>query len=598
MIVTNQRNHWKLGDPKKMGVPNFTSINPTSVHSMSVYYDDDFPQDEHLITPVVELGGKPQCSFYAAFDGVFTNPYLGASFSVSVIDPVEKDTTEIWDASTWSDANGHERPKWVFIQCDLEKYANQSLKFCFSYVGMGGDDVVMDDFKVTNEGGAQASILEGECVHFEPTLPANAKSYLWTLPGSVEGTSTDRTPEIRYMTKGSYDVTLEIIDQDGNKHTKTIEDFVIVDGVAPIAAIGFPTDAHLSPYVGMFVPTNQELTFSDNSTHVPTAWKWTLPGATIANPDSATTTAVYTQEGIYDIALQVANEQGADQELQQEFIQAGGSQYIWNIGLDEGDKLGHIGLSFYGNYGGTNWLDMKAFAEIFVSKYEVSVDSVDIFFDKTTTVTPDAEIVVSIYDSKDGMPNKALASDVLLAKDLVYDADYWLPTGFAFDSPVVVKDTFFVVISGIPNNTDEKTNESDDIAMGTVGRKEGEKNTCYHLLEEWDDNNKPTGKCQWFANTDNPASFAITPRLTFSNSTAIINPEIEQINEVWAYTYGNTIYWAPTTDVRNITLHDMTGGVVWSALYASHINTSSLKTGVYILSAQVNGKQMSQKIVL
>ena len=50
-------------------------------------------------------------------------------------------------------------------------------------------------------------------------------------------------------------------------------------------------------------------------------------------------------------------------------------------------------------------------------------------------------------------------------------------------------------------------------------REKGQKTTTWHLLEEWDKDNKPTGKYDWFKNTDSPVSLAVTAHLKYDDNT-------------------------------------------------------------------------------
>ena len=201
-------------------------------------------------------------------------------------------------------------------------------------------------------------------------------------------------------------------------------------------------------------------------------------------------------------------------------IQAGGSQDIWNIGLDEYSKLGTVSLGWYGYYGGSNWMGMTKFAEAFNKPLApATIDSVSIYFDKITTVTPDTLITVSVcLADANGKPGAELASASIKASNLAYDKDNIVATKLALGQPAKVNAPFFIVISGIPHNATDSG--SDDISILSILRKEGEKTTTWHLLEEWDKDNKPTGKADWYKNTDSPVSLAVTAHLKYDEQTS------------------------------------------------------------------------------
>jgi len=63
----------------------------------------------------------------------------------------------------------------------------------------------------------------------------DATTYLWTLPGSDVGSSTDKNPTVMYSTAGTYDVTLECSNTNGtNKKSGTI---IVTDGRGAINII-------------------------------------------------------------------------------------------------------------------------------------------------------------------------------------------------------------------------------------------------------------------------------------------------------------------------------------------------------------------------
>ena len=172
----------------------------------------------------------------------------------------------------------------------------------------------------------------------------------------------------------------------------------------------------------------------------------------------------------------------------------------------------------YGNYGGTNWLDMEAFAECFEAPVvPATISSVNVYFASVFTVTPNAEITVTLNKAdENGMPGDVLASTSLLASQLVDASEtYNDPTVFTFEQPVKVSGKFFITIGGFPNGYDS-TGE-DNIAMYSLLRAPGDRSTTYHLLMETDDYYEPTGEMKWYKQEDEACSFAIAPKLKFDN---------------------------------------------------------------------------------
>ena len=208
-------------------------------------------------------------------------------------------------------------------------------------------------------------------------------------------------------------------------------------------------------------------------------------------------------------------------------IQVGGTQYVWNIELDEYDMFNEIALGFYGFYGGSNWLGMEKFAERYdAPAAPVEIDKVQVYFYNTSTVTPGADITVQLCaEGSDGNPGEVLAETSVKADNLAYDPNTVVATDFNFASPVTVDKPFFVVIGPFPHNS--AGSSSDNISIMAVRRNEGGKTTTWHLLEDEDPvTYAPLGTYTWYKNVDDAASFCITPQLTYKSSSGIESAEM------------------------------------------------------------------------
>ena len=110
----------------------------------------------------------------------------------------------------------------------------------------------------------------------------NPTTWSWTFEGGTPATSNEQNPVVTYDKAGSYAVTLTV-SNGSTTATTTREAYVNVSGEAPVANIGLPDGAYLSPWVMMFVPTNVPLTFKDASTGNPTQWSWTFQGTDVTS---------------------------------------------------------------------------------------------------------------------------------------------------------------------------------------------------------------------------------------------------------------------------------------------------------------------------
>lgn len=277
-----------------------------------------------------------------------------------------------------------------------------------------------------------------------------------------------------------------------------------------------------------------------------------LPGTDLLTSKEKDVTVKYLKEGMFDVDLAVSNDAGRATTYIYG-VKAGGESLVWNIAAKDNANLGMIELGWYGCYGGTNWLDMDAFAECFEKPASpVNISSVNIYFASVAAAgTPDAEITVSIAkaDAK-GMPGEVLATSKLPVSQLV-DASqtYNDPTTFVLDKTVKLAEKFFVTVSGFPNG------DGDNVVMFALRRQAGEKGTTYHYMKEYDDNNQPTGVSNWYVQNEDVCSFAIAPKIVFDT---------------------------PQGSVAEIEVEEYEGPVTYYNLQGIRINADRLIPGIYI----------------
>lgn len=517
---TNKSNSWRfLKTSLYQGQQPFSSIDPTSKYSLSIKYDAKNYQDERATSPDIEVKPNSQVEYYALFCAVWL---INANWTLSVVDVEKQDTTLLTNGFMWSQDNAFTGPSWVKFTYDLNKWAGKTCRFEFRYKGKEGDYVQIDGFKLRQKdtsASATINITQGDSVHFLDSSTGNPDHWAWTFEGGTPSTSAEQNPVVTYNNMGLHKVKLTVSNSSGSS-TAEREGFITVRAQAPTALAGLPTAGYMSPWVATFIPVNTPVQFKDMSKGFPNAWRWTFNGGNPATSTEQNPTVSYTKEGLYGYTLDVDNSVGTSHDFMVKAIQVGGSQDIWNIGLDEYSKLGTVSLGWYGYYGGSNWMGMTKFAEAFNKPLApATIDSVSIYFDKITTVTPDTLITVSVcLADANGKPGAELASASIKASNLAYDKDNIVATKLALGQPAKVNAPFFIVISGIPHNATDSG--SDDISILSILRKEGEKTTTWHLLEEWDKDNKPTGKADWYKNTDSPVSLAVTAHLKYDEQTS------------------------------------------------------------------------------
>ena len=518
---------WKLGNPSK----SFSTIDSNSTSSMILTYANG--QNEVATSPAIEIRDGSQLEFYCYASGIYL--VYGAWKLYAIVDG---SSTLLIDQFLWAQDQGYDGPSWEKFTVDLASYAGKSVQFSFVYQGDYGEDEAIDGFKVLQAAAgddATINIKEGESVHFMDMSTGNPSTWSWTFEGGTPATSNEQNPVVTYDKAGSYAVTLTV-GNGSTTATTTREAYVNVSGEAPVANIGLPDGAYLSPWVMMFVPTNVPLTFKDASTGNPTQWSWTFQGTDVTSSTEQNPTVTYTQEGSYGIKLEVANDLGSNVfETVNTAIQAGGEQEIWNIAPEENSDLTLIEMGWYGNYAGTNWLGMGEFAEHYDAPLtDATISKVNIYFGKVTAASADADIVVKIAAAgEDGMPGEILGSTSLKASELAFDASTVNATEFVFDSPVVIKagTEFFAVVGPFPNEN------GDDIAILLCRRDEGEKCTAYQFVYDEDENHNFLETGTWYQNVDDPMSMCIAPVLKFDATTAINT--VQASKEAVSHTYYN-----------------------------------------------------------
>lgn len=519
---------WKLGNPNQA----FSSIDLTSTSSMVLNYDSG--QNEVATSPVITIKPNSTLEFYCYASGIYL---VYGAWKLYAIEGNNR--TLLIDQFLWAQDNAYDGPSWERFTVDLADYAGKDVQFSFVYEGSYGEDEAIDGFKIleaNNGDDALININEGEKVHFRDMSTGNITSWNWTFEGGEPATSTEQNPVVTYNHSGSYGVTLTVGDGTTTA-TKSRTVYVIVHAEAPVAHVGLPDGAYLSPWVMMFVPTNVPLTFTDASTGNPTSWKWTFEGTDVATSTEQNPTVTYLQEGTYGLKLEVANEVGTSvDEYVSTAIQAGGEQEIWNIAPAENANLMMMEMGWYGNYAGTNWLGMGEFAEHFDAPLvDARVSQVNVYFGKTTAVSTDADIEMKIMTAgDDGMPDQVLGSTSVKAGELAYDPTTVNATEFVFDTPVLVPagTEFFAVVGPFPNAN------GDDIAILLCRRNVGEKCTGYHFVYD-EDETKYLETGQWYQNTDDPLSLAVAPKLDYNAPTVTGVDQPDADKQVLTRTYYN-----------------------------------------------------------
>ena len=505
-------------NPPYAGQKAFSAIDAKSRYSLCARYNDNATQDEVATSPAIEIKARSVAEFYTCFRSVFL---LGHPWKFVITDTEGDSIAYELNGFLWAQNNAYTGPSWQKFTIDLSAFEGMKATFAFQYAG--GEDLAVDGFRLSqlSDGtDGTISIAEGQAVHFIDLSEGDVTSRQWKFQGGQPATSGDPSPTVVYPTAGDYDVELTITTADGSA-TAVRRGYVHVGVEAPQALIGLPAEGYLSPWVARFVPTGQPLHYRDLSSGNPTSWHWTFPGGTPAESSEQHPVVIYEEPGLYGMTLEVENSVCTSNDFMVRALQAGGSQYVWNIDIDEYDQLGELQLGFYGFYAGSNYLGIQTFAELYDQPAEtVTIDTVQVYFYRTDIGTAAGrDITVQLCDvDEHGLPGHVLASATMAAASLASSTSDVVPTSFVLSPAVTTNQPFFVTIGPFDQPADDEA-----ISIMSLRRDEGARSTTYHLLADEDmTTGQPLGTYSWYRNDDDPVSMCITPRLTYGSAPSAL----------------------------------------------------------------------------
>lgn len=516
---------WTVGEGWELANRNFKSVKADDVSSVSIAYNAQNNGTSQLTSPEFTIEEGSNVEFYAYFQAPFL---IYGKWTFDVIDTENNETTTLLNAFDWAQDNGYTGPNWNKFSYSLAAFTGKKVKFEFNYP-FGGENLAIDGFRLTKEDASAAEtihIFEGEKIQFVSLAKGSPDATEWKFPGSASETSTDPNPTVTYNKAGTYDVSLTV--RRGNESdVMERKGFVVVAQKAPTALIGLPEDGYESPWVGVFVPTDVPVTFRDLSTGNPTEWNWVFQYADKETSNEQNPTVTFVKKGTVSVGLTAKNAAGQSNDVLQYAIQAGGSQYVWNISSEENSNLKKVELGWFGSYAGSNWLGLDRFAEKYKAPLaDATINEVAVYFASVTSINPDYEVRLTLNAvGENGEPGEELASTSVKASDLKYSDDDYLATTFTFAEPVSMEKgkEFFVVVGPFPNGTmEESPYTSDDISIFCLRRNAGMKTTAWQLVEDTDEDNNGLGTYTWFANTDDPTSMAIAPCVTYKDTATSI----------------------------------------------------------------------------
>lgn len=443
---------------------SFSAIDPDDVASL--YVEGPYQTYKRAIStltsaPIV----VPERGTLSMYVGYSLNYNDVASLVLTVSDDDFETSTTLWNSL---EQGGDKVWAWRYVTADMSAFAGKSVRLRFTYgagtadsFGTGGylADFAVDALSVSGLKAVESvAVMTGERIRLTDISEGAPVSRRWIMPGAVPAESTEASPEIYYTADGSYDITIEVSDADGNTATRTRTAFVNVTGTAPTAHIippaTFRNSANRKALVAPMVPVR----FTDGSSGFPTERSWAFTHTVDGDPDAIAYSTEENPEVAYPYlhdhlaTLSVSNSHGSSDDMCE--VTAEYSAVVTNLGPD--DTMTTFDMDDWGIFPGSNTRNITAYAERFSAPSRpVMIDGAYVFFNRADAeeITDQiSNVGVHIYTSKDGKPDKRLDSWwwFVYELDLPTSSGEVVGTSFPFTEAPFVDDEFFIVVDGIP----------------------------------------------------------------------------------------------------------------------------------------------------
>lgn len=476
----------------------FTSIDPDD--KASLHIDGPYNVIRRTIGTItskaVAVPANAQFHAYTYFDPMW-NEYATLSISVSTDDFATQ--TELWNSAGVTDKGS----SWRKIDVDMAGFAGKTVKLRLTYgpgtndgFNVGGylGDFYVDALSISGVNSIdQIMVKTGEEIQFTDLTAGRPASWQWSFPGGTPESSTEQNPKVYYTKPGNYDVTLRVVDGEGEDQV-TKKSFVSVEGQVPAAGMTLPAEfRELNTRMHMVTPI-AKVHYADASTGYPDKFSWALYSEYELK---ANTSPIFTPKGIFttkDVDFNheklnkwyvthiAQNETGYS--FQDDSVQVQFSGYITNFEPQDGYQTnftdGELTLP------GANNLGITAWAERF-SKPATPMQLTGLYVNFTKAAAEEltdqiANVSFSLYTSKNGLPDEKID---LLDTWTVTELNYALTNNdgvveMQLSKDYVIKDEFFVVIDGLPQK-----NEGTECAFAMAPMRD-HGNTAYMLKNgEW-----------------------------------------------------------------------------------------------------------------
>jgi PKD repeat protein len=182
---------------------------------------------------------------------------------------------------------------------------------------------------------------QGDTVWFTDESEPGIMEWNWHFEGAVPDTAHVRNPWTVYSDTGYFDVSLMVINADGDDSTMKT-DYIHVNQLTPPDAQFEADDTTILP--------GGTVNFSDTSSNNPTSWHWEFEGGSPGSSTLQNPAIRFNSEGTYDVKLVATNLGGSDSITKVDYITVGGTApeadfEADNTHISEGDKVNFTDLS-------------------------------------------------------------------------------------------------------------------------------------------------------------------------------------------------------------------------------------------------------------
>jgi PKD repeat protein len=154
-------------------------------------------------------------------------------------------------------------------------------------------------------------ITQGDTVFFTDLSEPGVLERNWTFEGGIPEISTDVAPFAVYTDTGYFDVSLYVVNADGND-TEVKQDYIHVVSMMLPEADFMAEDSIVSP--GAIVH------FTDLSTGIVSEWHWEFEGGSPATSTQQNPIVRYNSLGVFDVSLVVTNLAGSDTLIKENYM--------------------------------------------------------------------------------------------------------------------------------------------------------------------------------------------------------------------------------------------------------------------------------------